>query len=502
MRNEFSRSGIARSIFTFFILFTAKPSSAELLQIIHTNDLHSHFESYPALKATIDRIKNDAGSQGIETLVLDAGDFSEGTQFYLADRGEQSWRAMSELGYDAVTIGNHDYLLGLKDLNRVIKNVKPSHYLLGANFRVGKSYPDLKKALTSRARFERGGKHISVIGLTTDEFMYTWRAGKKVISSPIQAAQVLVPKYRRDSQFVIALSHLGIEEDLKLVRNTRGIDLVIGGHSHTKLSRPYHQTDLDHKLVPIVQAGDHGKYVGDLLVDLVPGKPLRIVRYELHPVSLHGPRDSGLERFLADAREKLKAMYPPNWLSQPIGFSEVPLEVPGRGQRTAWSEILGRGMMRVTKADLAFNASDLYGTSVPAGIVTREKLIQYYPRVFEFYNHTTGWNVWTLEVEGWILKPFLENVIRQGFRVTTTNVTFDVSGAKGKESISNFRVGNSEVAWYKTYKVAVPEGIGRVIAGDWYNSRLLQPVQSSKVPIWAAMEIQLSKQGGVVRAYD
>ena len=123
-----------------------------LLQILHTNDLHSHFEEaedqslaglvpphppmggYAQVKAMIDKLKAEAAAQGIETLVLDAGDFTEATQYFLADQGEASWEIMNAMGFDAVTLGNHDYLMGQTDLDRIVGRAQPTFPVLSANF--------------------------------------------------------------------------------------------------------------------------------------------------------------------------------------------------------------------------------------------------------------------------------------------------------------------------------------------------------------------------------
>src|SRR5262245_42283193 len=107
-------------------------SFAQRLQILHTNDLHAHFDEaedlslaqgnenkpsrptggYAQVKALIDKLKREAAAEGTESLVLDAGDFSEGTQYFLIDKGEETWRLMDTMGYDAVALGNHDFYIG------------------------------------------------------------------------------------------------------------------------------------------------------------------------------------------------------------------------------------------------------------------------------------------------------------------------------------------------------------------------------------------------------
>lgn len=504
MKMDFYRYGLARATL-LSLFFFSQFASAALLKIIHTNDLHSHFEHgsdqsrghYAAVKAVIDELKYDAWNKGLETLVVDAGDFSEGTQFYLADRGEQSWKALNVMNYDAVVIGNHDYLQGQKDLDKLIANVKPDFFLLGANFSPSKEFKSLRKAMVPRARLERNGDWISVMGLTTDEFMYTWRVGKGTITAPKAAVEKYVPGFRKDSKFVIAVTHLGLAADRKLVRQTKGIDLIVGGHSHDALHAPVYEYSLDGKRVPIVQAGEHGQYVGELLVDLVPGKPVRVVSYRLVPVDINGPKNREMADFVAEARQRLEAAYPRSWLTQQIGYSSVPLEKP-KGGKSVWGDVVGEGMRRIAKADIAFNAADLFGDNLPPGPITRERLIQYYPRVFEFRKFTTGWAVWTAEVEGWILKYFVQEVVRQGFDIAVTGASYIVSGAKGKEHVSHFKVGGRSVTALKTYKIALPEGIARVLANDYYKSKLLEPISCTNVSIWAAMELQLRRMGGVV----
>ena len=106
-------------------LFTCSLSifaEAKLLQIIHSNDLHSYFEGsrtgkggYARIKTLVDQLKDDAASKGIETYFLDAGDFGEGSSFYFSNNGVDSLKALDLLGVDATVIGNHDFILGGKE---------------------------------------------------------------------------------------------------------------------------------------------------------------------------------------------------------------------------------------------------------------------------------------------------------------------------------------------------------------------------------------------------
>ena len=127
MRDGFNLGRMAASLLVcLYVFLSTNDAYARLVQILHTNDLHSHFEQaedrsiagivspdkpkggYAHVKALIEKMRAEAASQGVESIVVDAGDFSEGAPFFLADKGEVSWRVMNAMGYDAVTIGNHD----------------------------------------------------------------------------------------------------------------------------------------------------------------------------------------------------------------------------------------------------------------------------------------------------------------------------------------------------------------------------------------------------------
>ena len=168
----------AALLLTCSSLIAVLPRSAHSrpIQIIHTNDLHSHLEhssdhsrgGFAAVKAKIDEIKARAAAQGIESIVLDAGDFSEGNPFYLAAKGESIYRVMDAMGYDAVTIGNHDWLMGTRDLDRLVTTLRPRFAFLGANFLMPAPAGQDKPSIRPFHEIRRAGLKIAILGLTTD----------------------------------------------------------------------------------------------------------------------------------------------------------------------------------------------------------------------------------------------------------------------------------------------------------------------------------------------
>jgi 2',3'-cyclic-nucleotide 2'-phosphodiesterase (5'-nucleotidase family) len=128
------------------------------------------------------------------------------------------------------------------------------------------------------------GIKIGIIGLTTDEIVYKWRFEKGLVTNPFDSAQ----KYEqilkdRKNDVIIALTHIGLFNDTRMVTRSKYIDLVVGGHSHDALFKEKYVKNRLDKEIPIVQTGAHTKYLGRMIVDVEKGRPLKIVKYELIP---------------------------------------------------------------------------------------------------------------------------------------------------------------------------------------------------------------------------
>jgi 5'-nucleotidase / UDP-sugar diphosphatase len=446
------------------LICLSRLASAQLLQIIHTNDLHSFFEhgndaergGYAALKYQIDQLKSEATAQGIDSLTLDAGDFSEGTPFFIANKGLDSWAMMDSLGYDAVTLGNHDWLVGLDLMNDLLGRLQPRVPFLSANFHFNRWYENIARAVFPSAEFHRSGVKISVLGLSTEDALYRWRIRDGTIESPKFTARNFIPQLKRNNDFIIALTHLGVSEDLKLIRNTSGIDLVVGGHSHTHLFQALYEKNLDKKTVPVVQAGEHGEFIGDLLVDLEKGKPLQILRYRLIPVLKNSPKDTTVSTLVSQSRARLEKLFGEQTLYDPLAVSSVPLERP-LTRSSWWGTFFVETLLEVTDADLALDVGEFFGATQPAGPVSLETLISFYPRIFNF-NLPFGWTIWTLSVPGYFLKEIIDS---NSSSISGSNQNLVTVGVTQDEETGVIWIQGKKLKNEKRYKVAVTEGIGR-----------------------------------------
>ena len=235
-------------------------------------------------------------------LVLDAGDYSMGTPFAAASReigGEL--QLMSRMGYDATTFGNHETDLGPDGLGKAISvAVKAGHApaVLASNTNFSKDDPtlaDLQRlakegAIRRHIVIERGGIRFGLFGVLGKEAQIYTNPGALTFSDPIETAKEMVKTLRETEKVdvVIALSHSGVVKDKDgrytdgedvSVAKVPGVDVVIGGHSHTALQ----EAIIVNGRTPVVQTGKEGENLGELVISL-DGATLKVESYKLHPV--------------------------------------------------------------------------------------------------------------------------------------------------------------------------------------------------------------------------
>jgi len=248
------------------------------LTILHTNDVHSRIDPFPMdgsknegqggvakRAALINKIRSDEKN----VLLLDAGDMFQGTPYFNYFNGELEIKMMSKLGYDAATIGNHDFDGGIDNLYNQLKN--------HANFKIVNCNYDFSNS----AMYELNNpylilnKHPLKIGITgvgveleglIPEYL---SKGTKYKDPVIQAnKQAAFLKNELKCDYVICLSHLGFSykteqiSDLKLAENSENIDLILGGHTHTFLESPVKVLNLKKEEVLVNQAGWAGIILG------------------------------------------------------------------------------------------------------------------------------------------------------------------------------------------------------------------------------------------------
>ena len=247
------------------------------ITILHTNDMHSRIEPFSSGKfkgfggmAQRSSIIEEIRKKEKNVLLFDAGDIFQGTPYFNYYGGELEFKLMSEMKYDAATLGNHDFDNGLDGLKKQLKHA--SFPFLTSNYDFKKTI--LRNKFKSYKVFEKQGVKIGVFGLgiKLDGLVPKELYKETKYIDPILVANKVSDKLKNklNCDLVICLSHLGLEyqsnkvSDIMVAKNTKNIDLIIGGHTHTFLEKPIITTNLENKKVIINQVGWGGINIGKI----------------------------------------------------------------------------------------------------------------------------------------------------------------------------------------------------------------------------------------------
>lgn len=252
--------------------------AAEKLVILHTNDTHSQIDPTDKNEGGVVRRKVLIDSVKIaneHVLLVDAGDAVQGTVYFNLFKGEPEQMLMNELGYDLRTIGNHEFDNGVDALASMLKLSKSK--FLSSNYEFDDATLDSLFAEYYIHEVE-GRKvafmalNIQPMGLVSPE-NYVGVTYYDVVERANEVAQKLKEDHEVD--VIVALTHIGYDDDVKLASNSRYIDVIIGGHTHDLINPDDASCQLSHRVVNevgdtvlIAQAGKSGCYLGEVTIDL------------------------------------------------------------------------------------------------------------------------------------------------------------------------------------------------------------------------------------------
>ncbi|CAM3644752.1 bifunctional UDP-sugar hydrolase/5'-nucleotidase [Phaeobacter inhibens] len=256
------------------------------LTILHTNDFHSRFEPISKYDSGCREGDNaegkcfggsarmvtalaDARARNNNSILVDGGDQFQGSLYYTYYKGKVAAEMMNKLGYDGMTVGNHEFDDGPEVLRGFMDSVQFPVLMSNADV---SGEPTLADVLKKSTVIERGGEKIGLIGLTPEDTPDLASPGKNItFTNPVDAVQGEVDRLTAEGvNKIIVLSHSGYAVDQRVAAGTTGVDVIVGGHSNTYLSNtsdkaagPYPTMVND---VAIVQAYAYGKFLGELSV--------------------------------------------------------------------------------------------------------------------------------------------------------------------------------------------------------------------------------------------
>ena len=383
----------------------------DTVTVLFTHDLHSHLlpsvsesgDEYGGYARLMHAI-NEEKKKSPDAILVDAGDFSMGSLFQTAyAKSAIELRIMGKMGYDVTTFGNHeyDYLGGglASMLNAAVDSGDPLPYIVEANYLPPEKGEDGYKAEVNEAFenygvcdyviIERGGVYFAVFGLfgvDADDcapnsgmnFLDPAETANKTVAA---AKAECLEKYKAEP-IVICLSHGGTDggegEDYVLAENTEGIDIIISGHTHTKLDEAIKVGD-----TYIVSAEDYGKYLGAIDLTVSDGGKVNFERYELIPINGDTPEDEHIAALVEGYKKDVENNYLADYgvtfdqllVNNPYKFENVD-EIKSTQHESAvcnlysdaykWAVEKATGMT----VDVALTAAGVVRESLPSGDIT------------------------------------------------------------------------------------------------------------------------------------
>jgi 5'-nucleotidase / UDP-sugar diphosphatase len=455
---------------TAALALTAGAAAAEYqLTILHTNDFHARFEPISKYDGPCGAEENTAGecfggsarlataieearARSNNSILVDGGDQFQGTLFYTYYKGELAAEMMNQMGYDAMTVGNHEFDDGPEVLKGFMDKI--DFPILMSNADVT-AEPLLADALEKSTVIERGGEKIGLIGLTPEDTHELASPGDNVtFSDPVAAVQGEVDKLTAEGvNKIIVLSHSGYGVDQKVAAETTGVDVIVGGHTNTLLSNTDENAEGPYPTMvgqtAIVSAYAYGKFLGELNVTFddegnvteAVGEPLIMDSTVVEEqgtidriAEAAKPLDEIRNRVVAESAEMIE------------GNRDV-----CRKQECSMGNLVADAMLARVKdqgIDVAIANSGGLRASIDAGEVTMGDVLTVLP-----FQNTLS----TFQVSGEVLKAALENGVSQVEetagrfpQVAGLTFAFDASAEPGNR-VSDVMVGGEPLDMARTY---------------------------------------------------
>lgn len=473
--------------------------SGLLLTILHTNDTHSKILEFDGYGSTCEEEESAAGecfggvarrktaidevrASADNVLLLDAGDQFQGSLFFTYFQGEASAYFMNLMKYDAMAVGNHEFDSGSETLADFIDLV--NFPVLACNIDA-KDNDLLKDKILPYKIFEVDGKKVAVIGYISEETEFLSQGGSEVTFNEIESALSSTIKEieQQNINIIIGLSHAGLARDESIAQNIPGLDIIVGGHSHSLLSNtdnsavdgyPVVYTSSLNEPVIVVTASYNGKYLGRLNISF--DKDGIINSYNGEPILL----DSGIkqdEETLAKALEYDEELQP--IYEEIIGSASVSLN--GSSETCRFAEcnfgnliadaLLKEGQSKETQ--MAMINSGAIRASIDPGEITLAEILQALP---------FGNSLSTFKLEGVYLREALEHSVSRAedpenegtgrfLQVSGIRFSWDKTKVVGQR-VSEIEVKTNDDKWEpldddEIYNIAVP-GFTRQ-GGDDYD---------------------------------
>jgi len=443
-----------------FLLATAS-WAGQPLTLLFFNDFHAHLEPFEAVKGegevgglarlagVASAVRDENAASGVPTFLVIAGDVLQGTPYSTVYRGEAEFAALNEVGVAAMCLGNHEFDYGQENLRHLIEIA--DFPVISANVAVAAGVGN--GAFTEKTVWlEAGEAKILVIGLTTPETPIT-TAPRNVVGlafgEPAETASALISQYGGQADVVVALTHLGFENDLALARAVPALDVVVGGHTHTMVEEPAVVGKTS-----VCSAYEYGMYLGRMDLEVADGGGVVVTGYELLPVTAEAPEaeavTAAIDEYKAGLSEKLGVV---------VGRVDTVLHRQAISEReTNFGDFVADVTREAAATEVALVNAGGVRADLGPGEITLGDVLTALP---------FGNEIVVLDVPGATLRAAFELCAREkvgeGGFLQVSGVAYEV--APGGE-LAEVTVGGEALADDKVYAVAMPDFLAE--GGDGY----------------------------------
>lgn len=432
------------------------------LSIVHTNDIHSRIEGNDSviglsrLATLVKQLRQDNPN----LLLLDAGDTIHGLPIITVSGGEAMINLMNELGYDAMVPGNHDFNYGY---NRLVELSKIAEFpILAANVIPQEGEMDLAEYVIK----EIDGLKIGIFGIATEESKYKSNPKNTEsvdITDPVAKSQEMVDKLKEEEvNMIIALSHIGLDEESSpkssdIAEKVEGIDLIIDGHSHSKLDEGLLIGD-----TLIVQTGEHTKNVGIVNVEFKNGSVASkeaslVAREDVEELE----EEENIKGMITDLKELNDEV-----LATVIGKTNVKLvgerEVV-RSQESNFGNLMTDALLDLSEADIALTNGGGIRSSIEAGEITKNHVLSAFP----FGNYGVKMEIKGIDILGTLEHGVAGYPAPEGKFPQVAGMTFKIDpAAEEGNRVYDVMVQGNPLDIDKTYTLATNDFMA--VGGDGY----------------------------------
>jgi len=458
------------------------------ITLAHTNDTHGHIQEDQSQKefgfAKIATLLKEWRAENPNFLLLDAGDTFQGTVFVNQFKGESILPILNSLDYTLMTAGNHEFDFGYEQLLKLRDSL--DYPVINANVFTA----DGKNLLVPTYKTEIGGKKFAFAGFVAEDtpvLTHPNNVKGLTFKSPVEVAKAIVPELKKEADHVVVVSHIGVDIDREIAKNVPGIDLIVGGHSHTPLKTPEVVNG-----TYIVQDWEYGKSLGRADLYYL-GEELVAFSGGLKEYDADIQADPEVDKLVKDIVSQIDSV-----MNVVIAKSEVPLDgdrVLVRAKETNVGNLIADIMLERTQsikgheADVALANGGGIRTQLNAGDITKKNLYTLLP----FENNTLS----IVEVTGAELRAALENGVSQVEtgagrfpQISGMSFTFNPTKPAG-ERVIEVKVGDQPLDLNKTYKVATIDFLAA--GGDGYET-FKKPFFNTGLSMYSVVEEALIKR--------